>query len=198
MPNLLHYLVHPAQSRSHANAALWSAASKIDGLTQVDLYAEYPRHNIDVDREQQRLVDHDVIVFQFPMFWYAAPSLLKEWTDLVLEQGFAFGPDGNKLAGKSVLLAVTTGGSDHAFSEGGYQRMDVRKYLYPYEQTAHLCGMTFLPPFVFHDAIRKTPDEHAQTFTKVLGALIDGKFNTTVSHPLAVITPDTYQSVIGG
>ena len=97
---ILHYLLHLVQSRSVANAALWQSTRSFDGITRVHLYADYPRHNINADTEQKQLLDHDIIAFQFPMFWYAAPSLLKEWTDLVLEQGFAFGPKGDKLRGK--------------------------------------------------------------------------------------------------
>ena len=101
---LLHYLIHPVQSRSVANAALWQSTRSFDGITRVDLYADYPRHNINADTEQKQLLDHDIIAFQFPMFWYAAPSLLKEWTNLVLEQGFAFGPKGDKLRGKKDVV----------------------------------------------------------------------------------------------
>ena len=54
----------------------------MEGVTFVDLYAEYPRFEIDVDREQARLLAHDVIVFQNPLFWYSTPAILKEWQDL--------------------------------------------------------------------------------------------------------------------
>ena len=76
MANLLVYYAHPGHKYSHANRALWRSAQAVTGITRVDLYAEYPRFDIDVDREQQRLLDHDVVLFQFPMFWYSTPSLI--------------------------------------------------------------------------------------------------------------------------
>lgn len=83
------------------------AAARIGGITFVDLYADYPRFDIDINIEQQRLLDHDVILFQFPVFWYSTPSILKDWQDLVLEHGFAYGNNGDKLSGKHMLLAAT-------------------------------------------------------------------------------------------
>ena len=59
---------------------------------------------------QQRgcgLLDHDVVLFQFPLFWYSTPSILKEWQDLVLEHGFAYGAEGDALDGKRMMIAVT-------------------------------------------------------------------------------------------
>ena len=80
---------HPSQNRSEINVPLFNASKGFDHVTTVDLYAEYPNFRIDIDKEQQRLRDHDVIVFMFPLYWYSTPSLLKEWQDLVLEYGCA-------------------------------------------------------------------------------------------------------------
>lgn len=189
MSRVLHYLIHPALEKSHANATLWKKSEHVPDITRVDLYAEYPRHNIDVDCEQQRLVDHDVVLFQFPMFWYAAPSLLKEWTDLVLEQGFAFGPGGDKLAGKKVQLIVSTGGSEHAFSPQGYQQRDIRQFLTPYEQTAHLCHMEFLTPFIFFDAIRENSEKPAEVFAQMLTHMRDDTLNFDALGQSDTLTP---------
>lgn len=94
MARLLVYYAHPGHRHSQVNRHMARAAERVAGITFVDLYAEYPRFDIDVEREQQRLLDHDVILFQFPVFWYSTPSLLKEWQDLVLEHGFAYGAGG--------------------------------------------------------------------------------------------------------
>ncbi len=58
---------HPSQHRSEVNAPLFAAAQAVDGVTCVDLYAEYPQFDINIDKEQARLLEHDVIVFQFPL-----------------------------------------------------------------------------------------------------------------------------------
>jgi len=106
MAKLIVYYAHPGHKHSHTNRRMASVAAGIEGISFVDLYAQYPRFDIDVAAEQQRLLDHDVILFQFPIFWYSTPSIVKEWQDLVLEHGFAYGKNGDKLAGKHMLTAT--------------------------------------------------------------------------------------------
>jgi glutathione-regulated potassium-efflux system ancillary protein KefG len=149
---ILVLFAHPAQRQSSINLAMASEAAKLADVSFVDLYAEYPRFEIDVDREQARLLAHDLIVFQFPTFWYSTPAVLKEYQDLVLEYGFAYGPAGRKLDGKFLLAATTTGGSEQDYSASGGNRHSLRSFLLPLEQTASLCGMRYLPPFVLHSA----------------------------------------------
>lgn len=175
MAKVIHYYTHPGHRYSHANKAMWDMAQSVDGVERVDLYAEYPRHNINIDREQKRLLDHDVIVFQFPIFWYSSPSLLKEWIDLTLEHGFAYGKDGDKLAGKWLMLAVTAAGPEEAYSAGGYQHFPLRTFLTPFEQTARLSKMRFAAPYVFHDALKADPSAHAAGFKTLLEGLRDGR-----------------------
>jgi glutathione-regulated potassium-efflux system ancillary protein KefG len=153
MAKLLVYYAHPGHKHSHANKAMVAEAQKVDGITFVDLYAEYPRFEIDIDREQQRLLDHDVILFQFPMFWYSTPSLIKEWQDLVLEHGFAYGAGGDKLAGKCMMLAVTAAGPQDAYAQQGYQKYPIRTFLTPLEQTARLCHMEFSAPYALYGSL---------------------------------------------
>jgi len=116
-------------------------ASGVDGVTFADRYAQYPKLDIDIDVEQDRLLKHDVIIFQFPIHWYSTPSILKEWQDLVLEYGFAYGHTGDKLAGKVFLPVITAGGPDHAYTEQGSNHFRLRALLSPLEQTANLCRM---------------------------------------------------------
>ena len=52
---------------------------------------------IDVHAEQKLLLDHDIIIWQHPFYWYSAPAIIKEWMDLVLEHGFAYGENGRSL-----------------------------------------------------------------------------------------------------
>lgn len=193
MARVLHYYAHPGQRFSHANRAMFDAARRLEGIGTVDLYAEYPRFDIDVDREQARLLAHDVIVFQFPLFWYAAPALVKEWLDLVLEHGFAYGEGGRHLAGKAVLLAVTAAGSEAAYSAEGYQRYPMRTFLTPFERTAGLCRMTFLAPYVLYGALT-APGEggiaaHAAGFARLLAALRDDRYDLASTD--GVVTHDT-------
>jgi len=169
---------HPSLERSEVNRHLLAASGTIDRVSVVDLYAEYPSFRIDIEREQQRLREHDVIVFMFPLFWYSTPAILKEWQDLVLEYGFAYGQEGTALQGKSFLCALTAGGRETAYREQGYNHYTIRELLRPLEQTAVLCGMRYLPPFTLFGA-RSAVEEgrvesHVDRWRDVLGRLVSG------------------------
>ncbi len=181
MAKLVLYYVHPGNKYSHANKLMFAAARGIDGITTLDLYAEYPRFDIDIDREQQRLLDHDVVLFQFPMFWYSPPSLLKEWQDLVLEHGFAYGAGGTELDGKHMMLALTAAGNDEAYAVDGYQHYPIRTFLTPLERTAGLCHMQFAAPYVLYGALR-APDDgrlntHVTGYRQLLEAIRDDRYD---------------------
>lgn len=173
---------HPAVQKSRVNRRLFAAAQSVPGVTTLDLYQEYPDFQIDVRSEQARLLEHDVIVFQHPFYWYSSPALLKEWQDLVLEYGFAYGRNGTRLRGKALLNAITTGGSEEAYARTGHNYFTMRELLTPFEQTARLCGMVYLPPFVVHGAIRMTHtaevERAADDYARVLAGLRDGRVTT--------------------
>ncbi len=201
MAKVIVYYAHPGHRYSHANKAMWETASGVDRVTRVDLYADYPRFNIDIDREQARLVAHDVILFQCPLFWYAAPSLVKEWIDLTLEHGFAYGHDGDKLRGKTLMFALTAAGPDDAYTPSGYQRFPLRTFLTPLEQTARLCAMRFAAPYVLYGAIRAIADgripPHAEGYRRLLTALRDDAFDFDAAENLAVVEVAQLDALIG-
>lgn len=149
---ILVLFAHPALGRSEVNADMAQAANATEGVTLVDLYAEYPTFEIDIDREQKRLLDHDVVIFQHPLYWYSTPAILKEWQDLVLEYGFAYGAGGDVLHGKIFFSALTAGGDQEAYQKTGQNLFTIRELLQPLEQTANLCQMIYLPPFVLFKA----------------------------------------------
>ena len=150
---------HPAQARSEVNVPLFADAMKNKHVTAVDLYAEYPDFNIDIEREQQRLIDHDVIVFLYPLYWYSTPSILKEWQDLVLEYGFAYGQGGTALKNKVFLCAITAGGKEEAYQSDGFNHFTIRQLLQPLEQMASITNMTYLAPFALFGS-RTAQEEH--------------------------------------
>ncbi len=83
---------HPESQDSVANRVLLKPATQLSNVTVHDLYAHYPDFFIDIPREQALLREHEVIVFQHPLYTYSCPALLKEWLDRVLSRGFASGP----------------------------------------------------------------------------------------------------------
>lgn len=164
---------HPSPRRSEVNARMASVAEWLPGVTLVDLYAEYPRLDIDPDAEQQRLLDHDAVIFLHPVYWYSTPAILKEWQDLVLEYGFAYGTGGTALRGKLFLCAVSTAAPEAAYRSEGYNRFTIRQLLAPLEQMANLCGMVYLPPFVLHGARSAIDDNRVEPHLERWDALLD-------------------------
>ncbi|MCL7956601.1 MAG: NAD(P)H-dependent oxidoreductase [marine benthic group bacterium] len=160
------------------NRILVEGIRDLPGVTVHDLYEAYPELDIEVRREQELLLAHDVIVFQHPFFWYSTPAILKEWQDLVLEHGWAYGSTGNALHGKRMLNAVTTGGREVAYARDGHNHFTMRELLVPLEQTARLCGMRFLAPFVVHGTLgmtREQADRHASDWRRTIEALRDDR-----------------------
>lgn len=173
---ILILFAHPALEKSRVNRHLVRAVCDLDGVTFSDLYERYPDFDIDVKREQELLAAHDVIVLHHPFFWYSTPAIIKEWEDLVLEHGWAYGHEGNELRGKLALNAMTAGGREEAYTTDGLNRLTVRDFLAPIEYSFRLCGVDYLPPFVVHGTHRLDEQEilaHAEDYRRVVEALRD-------------------------
>lgn len=171
---------HPAFEKSRVNRELTRAVTGLSGVTFHDLYEAYPDFDVDVRREQSQLVEHDVVVLQHPFYWYGTPPLLKQWIDLVLEHGWAYGKTGRALAGKFVFNAISCGGGERAYRPGGHNRFTIRQLLAPIEQTFTLCRTRYLAPFVVYGthAIGEADlARHARHLASVVEAMRDGHFD---------------------
>ncbi len=172
---------HPSQRRSEVGVAMARVAEWVPGVTLVDLYADYPTLDIDIDAEQARLRAHQALVFLHPLYWYSTPAILKEWQDLVLEYGFAYGAGGTALAGKTFFVATHTGGPAAAYRAEGYNHFTPRQLMAPLEQTASLCGMRWLPPFVLFGARRAQEEgrleRHLEQWEALLEGLVHGRLD---------------------
>lgn len=188
---ILVLLAHPSLDRSEVNRPMADAVRDVSGVTLVDLYADYPDLQIDIDREQARLLEHDVIVFQHPLYWYSTPAILKEWQDLVLEHGFAYGTDGTALHGKLFFNALTAGGPDAAYRAEGFNHYTIRELLHPIEQTASLCGMIYLAPFALFNSRTAVDegriDQHIADWVCMLEALRDDRLDIAGAQHLALL-----------
>lgn len=156
MKNVLILFAHPRYEKSRANKALLAGIHGQDGITIHDLYEQYPDFNIDTGREQKLLLAHQIIVWHYPFFMYGPPAMVKQWMDLVLEHGWAHGAAGNNLEGKQVFATITTGGTHGSYSHSGFNCYTMPELLFPLKQVAHLCRMTWLPPFVVQGTYRLT------------------------------------------
>lgn len=113
----------------------------------------YPDFKIDVKAEQDALLAAENVVFQFPFYWYNVPAILKQWLDEVLEYGFAYGRTGDKLKGKNIILSLSTGGDEEAYTFEGRNHAPVSDYLLPMKQTAFLTGMNYIDPIISYGMV---------------------------------------------
>lgn len=187
-PGIYLIAAHPAWRQSRVNQRLLAGARALSrpGLEIQDLYASYPDYAIDVAAEQARADAAQLIVLMHPIQWYSMPALQKLWLDEVLTYGWAYGAasaeagsleqapagtPGTALRGKSLWLVATTGGPAESYSSGSYNRHPFDAFLPPYQQTAALCGMRFVPPLVLHGAHMASAQEvsaHVQHFCERL------------------------------
>jgi glutathione-regulated potassium-efflux system ancillary protein KefF len=168
---------HPQMEQSRINRRMMRAARQIapaQGRPTIavrDLYSLYPDYLIDIAAEQQVLASAQLVVWQHPIHWYSMPALMKLWVDDVLAFGWAYGPQGTALRGKDLWLVATTGGPQESYQPTSYNRYFFDAFLPPYEQTAALCGMRFLPPHVLHGAHKASEAElaaHAEAYVRRL------------------------------
>lgn len=129
-------------------------------VSQLD--ALYPDFAINVKAEQEKLLWADIVVLQFPLFWYSAPSILHRWMEETFVHGFSHGSTGDKLKGKLLLLSFTTGAPeayyDKATSPSGF---GIDDYLTPYKSMCALTQMQY-DGYVFTGGVsyanRTTPE----------------------------------------
>jgi glutathione-regulated potassium-efflux system ancillary protein KefG len=196
---ILVLFAHPRLRQSIVQRALLGAISGLDGITVRDLYAEYPDLMIDARREQSSLLAHDLLVLQHPFYWYSSPAVIKEWLDIVLEEGWAYGAGGDRLHGKFLLNALSTGGPQEAYHGKGRNRFPMRELLAPFDQTAYLCGMGWLEPFVVH-AGRKLDDavltERAERYRDLLIGLRDGRLDPQLHLADGYTLPPSFRRAV--
>jgi NAD(P)H dehydrogenase (quinone) len=126
----------------------------------------------DIRAELDKLRWADTVVFQFPLWWYGMPAILKGWFDRVFVKGFAYGvrdPDcpsrslrygeGN-LQGKRALVLVTAGSPEPALGPRGVNG-ELEQVLFPLlHGTLWYVGMSVLPPVAVYGADRVGPEEY--------------------------------------
>jgi glutathione-regulated potassium-efflux system ancillary protein KefG len=178
MAKILILFAHPALEKSRVQAELMRAIRGMQGVTFHDLYEVYPDLNIDVRHEQSLLLQHDIILFQHPFYWYSAPAIIKQWQDLVLEHGWAYGATGTALRGKRIGNIITTGGQETSYGKDGWNHHSVEDFLLPFKQTASLCNMQYMPAHIIYGTLRITPSliqEQVVAYRQMLEELRDGQ-----------------------
>lgn len=178
---ILILFAHPLFEKSFVNQELVRHIPISNHITFHDLYEEYPEFDINVKHEQSLLEKHDIIIWHHPMYWYSCPPLLKQWIDMVLEYDWAYGKNGNALNGKSIFQVMTTGGAKENYCATGRDRFSIPELLEPFNQTAKVCKMNYLPPFVVHGTHKMNEEEainHAKTYAELLLFLTKNEINS--------------------
>lgn len=135
---------HPDYKRSLANRAILDEFHRLVPEAEiVRLDALYPDFKIDVEAEQRRLVEADTVVFEFPIYWYSAPSLMHRYFEDVLTHGFAYGQSGTALHGKRLVISFTTGTAEKEYSPEGYQHYTIDQFMPQFRALGSLCGFDY-------------------------------------------------------
>lgn len=137
---------HPDIINSASQQFLMHVTPDADEVTIHHLEAAYPSGTIDVLEEHHLLRKHDRILFQFPLYWYSAPPMLKQWQDEVLTDGFAIGKNGTALHGKEFGLVFVVGLPEREYQAGGEELFSISELMRPYQAVAHKTGMTYIKP----------------------------------------------------
>jgi NAD(P)H dehydrogenase (quinone) len=117
----------------------------------------------DILTEQKKLRDCDLLILQFPLWWFSMPAILKGWVDRVMAMGFAYGGgqwyDTGGMKGRKAMVSVTTGGPDFMYSPLG-RNGDMDKILFPIQHgILYFCGFEVLPPFVAYSPAHASPEQ---------------------------------------
>lgn len=151
MADTIVYIAHPDSKSSSSQQFLLSSGQALSQAHFVDLQEEFDlNHAFSAEKEQERLLKYQRIIFQFPLYWYQAPAVLKEWIDTVFEEGNINPNFGLKLAGKELGLVVVAGIKAEHFQPGGREGISLSDLLSPYQALANYFQMTYLMPFNLH------------------------------------------------
>ncbi|MGO3654555.1 MAG: NAD(P)H-dependent oxidoreductase [Sphingobacterium sp.] len=144
-------LAHPNFDKSFANKAIIEELKKSDLELEIrNLHELYPDFKIDPKAEQEALLRHQTIVFQYPFYWLNIPSILKQWFDIVFEHQFAYGSKGDKLKNKNFLPSFTVGSPEEAYRPLGKHHFRIHEFCKNIEQTAYYAQMNYIEPIYFH------------------------------------------------
>lgn len=112
--------------------------------------------------EIARMEAADLLVLQFPLWWYGPPAILKGWFDRVLAYGATYTSkmrfETGKFAGKRAIVSIAGGGEKESFVLGG-RNGDVHQSLWPIHYSLHYVGYTVVEPLVAMGVSAWSPDE---------------------------------------
>lgn len=140
---------HTFWQDSKVNKALLESAKTFSNATIHNLSLVYQNNVIDVESEIALLKDSQKIIFQFPLFWFSTPSIMKEWQDRVLTN-ILYGTDSKLLHGKKFQIITTLGGAKDSYD--GHHGYSLDTILSPITSAFKYCGCEILHTFAIFSA----------------------------------------------
>jgi len=160
-------LAHPDINNSNVNKRWKTELIQYPNEIAIhELYKEYPDWNINVEKEQRLLEAHDHIIFQFPLYWYSYPPLLKKWLDDVFTHGWAYGSKGNKLRDKKFGIALSIGDKKENYLPTGSVSFSVDEVITPFKASVKHVGAIVYPHFAVFGSSFQASDEEINRSAK--------------------------------
>jgi len=146
---------HPNFAQSRVIKALQNLAANSNKVIVRNLEAIYGNNlqSFDIDAEQAAYAGVDRVIYLFPIHWFNLTPMLKAYFNHVWSYGWAFGPNGNALQGKTMQVAVSAGASAYTYSAAGMIHCSIDEVLTPLKASALYVGMTYLSPFAIFEAM---------------------------------------------
>lgn len=149
---------------------------------QTDSFAD------DLQQEMDKLFACDVLIFQFPLWWFSVPAILKGWVDRVFASTRIYGGgkwyDKGVFAGKRAMCSVTVGGPASMYQPDGLNG-DIHEHVLFHINHGMLAftGFTVIKPFLVHGPARMTPEQRAAELDRYAAAVRNLPSLPTYSYP---------------
>ncbi|PAF45011.1 NAD(P)H-dependent oxidoreductase [Helicobacter sp. 11S02596-1] len=163
-------LAHPNIAESRINKTLISGIQNNPDIAICDLYATYPDGKINADKQIALLKAYERIVFQFPLFWFSTPSLLKEYQDVVFS-AILYGSEPKMLAGKIFQIITSAGSPEEKYRPDGRNQKSLEDILLPLQMATKYLGMQTQSVFCTYNATGITDaglEQASQAYKKLL------------------------------
>ncbi|MYM26744.1 flavodoxin family protein [Duganella sp. CY15W] len=160
--SLKDYAVRHLQAGGHTVQVSDLYAMEWNAILQTEEIPERADHRADILSEQEKLRWADTVIFQFPLWWFSMPAIMKGWVERVYTLGFGYGVGEHSdqrwgdrygegtLAGKRAMLLVTAGGWESHYSPRGINGA-IDELLFPiHHGILFYPGMEVLPPFLLY------------------------------------------------
>lgn len=172
---------HPEYDNSMTEAFLKQCQSDIENVDWVVLDKVQTNFIFDKEQEQQRLAQYDRILFQFPMYWYSAPALMKKYEDDVFTKNFIAHEQEGALNGKEMGIITTLGDPIKDYQVGGREGFSISELLKPYQSIAQRGQMKFLKPFVISQFAYMTDAQKQKLLIDYRSYLTNDNFDSFTS-----------------